>query len=363
MLLVAGGELLVRGASVIARTLRISPLVIGLTVVAFGTSAPELAVSVQAALDGNAGVTIGNVVGSNIVNILVVLGAASILCPLIVTPQIVRFDLPILIMASVGMGVAAMDGQITMIEGGMMFVFLVGYLTKSIRDSRRDDRLAQMIAKQNGEEVEIADPNSLPWHRRLWFQFVLFLIGLVVLSVGADLLVSGATSIAVRIGVSDLVIGLTVVAIGTSLPEVVTSIVAAARGERDLAVGNVVGSNLFNILGVLGLTSIISKTAGAAITVDPLAIWFDIPVMVAITLVCLPTFWTGGLITRIEGVLFLSYYAIYNTLLVGRATDATWIDAAQWFAIAYVAITLVIVIAAAVWQIRQRQVQPSANQA
>lgn len=364
VLLVAGGEWLVRGASSIARSLRISPLVIGLTVVAFGTSAPELAVSIKAAIDGNGGVAIGNVVGSNIVNILVVLGAASILSPLIVTRQIVRFDLPILIFASVATAAASLDGKITMLEGLAMVLFLIGYLVKSIRESRRKghddspDRAAELSSDQTEpSDNAAADDDSvrsaLLWHQRLPFQFVLLLVGLATLSIGADFLVRGATTIARNLGVTDLVIGLTVVAIGTSLPEVVTSIVAALRGERDLAVGNVVGSNLFNLFCVLGLTSVVSDFVGPAIVVDPSAIWFDMPVMVAITVICLPTFWTGGLITRIEGILFLCYYAIYNTLLVGRALDAEWLAIAQQFSIVFVAATLVVIATMTVIQIRR----------
>lgn len=349
VLLILGGDWLVRGASRIAVAMRLSPLVIGLTVVAFGTSAPELAVSIQAALAGNAGVSIGNVVGSNIVNLLVVLGSASLISPLIVTGQLARFDLPILIAASLGLGIAAMDGRLSLIEGIVMFAALIAYLVYSIRKCRRDhpDEATCEIPGVanadpiNGEPADAGTTEPIRWRRSLPFQAVLLLVGLATLSFGADLLVTGATTVARALGVSDLVIGLTVVAIGTSLPEVVTSLVAAAKGERDLAVGNVVGSNLFNILCVLGLTATVSGATGSPIEVAPSAIGFDIPIMIAITLICWPLFWTGGLITRPEGMLMLVYYGLYNAVMIGRSIDAPWLPALQTIALVIVVISLV----------------------
>ncbi|MGB1925604.1 MAG: calcium/sodium antiporter [Rubripirellula sp.] len=310
VLLVVGGELLVRGASALASAFRISPLVIGLTVVAFGTSAPELGVSLQAALTGNADVAVGNVVGSNIVNILVVLGASAIITPLIVSRQLIRLDLPLMIVAAVAMWVSAMDGVISRAEGGMMFVSLVTYLVYSIRASRRE---SIELPKESSDST----PSATGW-KYLALQVVYFVAGLALLSFGARFLVEGAVTIASRLGISQLVIGLTVVAIGTSLPEVVTSLVASYRGQRDIAVGNVVGSNLFNVCCVVGLTGIIAPDG---IPVGQQAINVDLPIMVAVTMVCFPVFWTGGVIKRFEGVLFLTYFGLYTAFLVVSSTN------------------------------------------
>ncbi len=309
VLLVVGGELLVRGASALASAFKISPLVVGLTVVAFGTSAPELGVSLQAALTGNADVAVGNVVGSNLVNILVVLGASAIITPLIVSQQLIRLDVPLMILAAFGMWGASVDGVISRLEGGIMFTALVGYLIYSIRASRREgvelsDATSEDSANQSG-------------FKYLALQLVLFISGLVLLSFGARFLVDGAIQIASSLGVSQLVIGLTVVAIGTSLPEVVTSLVASYRGQRDIAVGNVVGSNLFNVCCVCGLTSIVAPNG---VPVGSQAISFDLPIMVAITVLCFPVFLLGGVIKRYEGGLFLTCFGLYTTFLVVSST-------------------------------------------
>lgn len=310
VLLVAGGEVLVRGASALATAFRISPLVIGLTVVAFGTSAPELGVSLQAALTGNADVAVGNVVGSNIVNILVVLGASAIVAPLIVSSQLIRLDVPLMILAAIGMWGASLDGVISRGEGAVMFISLLCYIVYSIRASRR-------------ESVEVVEEfteysKSVSGIQHLSVQVGLLIGGLVMLSFGARFLVNGAIAIATSLGVSQLVIGLTVVAIGTSLPEVVTSLVAAYRGQRDIAVGNVVGSNLFNVCCVAGLTSIVAPDG---IPVGSQAIQFDLPVMVAVAVICFPIFGLGGVIKRFEGALFLVYFGLYTAFLIVSSTD------------------------------------------
>jgi len=308
VLLVAGGEVLVRGASALAAAFRISPLVIGLTVVAFGTSAPELGVSLQAALTGNADVAIGNVVGSNIVNLLVVLGASAIVAPLIVSSQLIRLDVPLMILACIGMWVSSLDGVISRGEGAVMFVSLLVYIVYSIRASRRE---TVEVAEQAGEGAESGI-------KHLAIQAGLLIGGLVMLSFGARFLVEGAIAIATSLGVSQLVIGLTVVAVGTSLPEVVTSLVAAYRGQRDIAVGNVVGSNLFNVCCVAGLTSI---AAPEGIPVGQQAIQFDLPIMVAVAVICFPVFCLGGVIKRFEGGLFLLYFGLYTAFLIVSSTD------------------------------------------
>lgn len=310
VLLLGGGEFLVRGAAALAAALKISPLVIGLTVVAFGTSAPELGVSLQAALGGNAQVAVGNVVGSNIINILLILGASALVTPLAVSSQLIRLDVPLMIAASVCMWIMGADGKIDRWEGGLLFGALVIYIVFCIRKSR-------------SEHQEVVDEFALEYSesalgiRGLVKQIGLIVAGLVLLGLGSNWLVDGAVTVATRLGVSQLVIGLTIVAVGTSLPEVVTSVVASFRGERDIAVGNVVGSNLFNILCVLGLTSVVAPD-GVAVSDEAVA--FDIPVMVAVAVICFPIFLTGSVIQRWEGGLFVLYFLAYTTFLVLAAT-------------------------------------------
>lgn len=317
LLLVVGGELLVRGAAALASAFRITPLVIGLTVVAFGTSAPELGVSLQAALTGNADVAIGNVVGSNIVNILLVLGASALITPLIVSSQLIRLDVPLMIAASVCMWLMALNGVISRLEGTLLFAALLIYIGTSIRASRRESaEVAEEFSKYSRSVTGIGGTIT---------QISLFIGGLGLLTFGSKLLVDGAVKIATDWGVSQLVIGLTIVALGTSLPEVVTSIVASIRGQRDIAVGNVVGSNLFNILCVLGLTGAVSPS-GVAISEQAIA--FDIPVMVAVAVICLPIFLSGSVIRRYEGALFLAYLSLYTVFLILAASNP---ESRMWF--------------------------------
>jgi cation:H+ antiporter len=304
--LIVGAEFLVRGASRLAAALGISPLVIGLTVVAFGTSSPELAVSVQSAFRGSADVAIGNVVGSNIFNILLILGISAIITPLIVHSQLLRLDVPIMAGISVLMFVLALDGSIGLLDGLLLFGFLILYIGWSIRQSRKEsaeiqDEYASEYAPSKGARRHIIK-NLL---------FVAFGLGLLVF--GSDWLVQGAVSLARLFNVSNLLIGLTIVAMGTSLPEVATSIMAAIKQERDIAVGNVIGSNIFNIMAVIGLSGIV---APAGVQVSQTALRFDIPVMIAVALLTLPIFFTGYRITRWEGGLLLVYWLAYTTYLV-----------------------------------------------
>jgi cation:H+ antiporter len=304
-LLVGGGELLVRGASRLAAAVRISPLVIGLTVVAFGTSAPELAVSIQAGLAGNADLALGNVVGSNIFNVLFILGISALIVPLVVSSQLIRRDVPLMIGVSVLVLILGRDGNINRLEGGLLFMGIVAYTWWCIRQSRKE---SSQIQAEFARELPASQgsTSSIP------VQFMLILAGLVLLGLGSRWLVGGAVFVAERLGVSELVIGLTIVATGTSLPEVVTSIVAAVRGERDIAVGNVVGSNLFNILCVLGLAGLITP---GGVAVSSAALRFDIPVMIAVAVACLPIFFTGNVIARWEGGLFFLFYLAYTGYL------------------------------------------------
>lgn len=312
MLLVLGGDWLVRGAASLAGAFKISPLVIGLTVVAFGTSAPELGVSLSAAISDNAGVAVGNVIGSNITNVLFVLGMAALVTPLVVSSELIRRDVPLMIGASVAFWAAAWDGKISRIEGGLMFAALGIYLFRCIKSSRQETQKAIEEFEDYAESVS--------GKRDLLINVGFLVIGLLGLAVGSELLVRGATTIARAMNVSNLVIGLTVVAIGTSLPEVVTSVVASLKGQRDIAVGNVVGSNLFNVLCVIGLTGVV---APGGIPVDPDAVRLHLPIMVAVAVICFPIFWTGKLIRRWEGGLFLTYYVAYTALIVLTAVDSS----------------------------------------
>jgi cation:H+ antiporter len=310
-LLIAGAELLVRGASRLALRFGISPLVVGLTVVAFGTSSPELAVSVQAGLAGQAGIAAGNIIGSNIFNVLFVLGLAALILPLAVSQQLVRLDVPLMIGVSLLFWVMALDGRIGRFDGLLLVAGIIGYTVFAIRQGRNESLEIQAEYAQ-----EFGAANG--WLSRLPMQVALIAGGLALLVLGATWLVGSAVTIARMLGVSEVVIGLTIVAAGTSLPEVATSIVAALRGERDIAVGNVVGSNLFNLLGIGGLAALVTP---GGLEVAPALVNFDLPVMVAVAFACLPIFASGHLIARWEGALFFTYYAAYVTFLILAATQ------------------------------------------
>jgi cation:H+ antiporter len=305
-LLVVGAELLVRGASSLARRFGITPLVIGLTVVAMGTSAPEVAVSVRSALAGQADIALGNVVGSNIFNVLFILGLSALITPLLVTRKLVWLEVPIMIGVALLLWLFAYDGHVNRVEAGILFAGLVAYTVFQIWESRREGIEAQELA---GEDRPLGGA-------ALSLAFLAGGLGLLVL--GANWLVDAAVAMARAIGVSELVIGLTIVAAGTSAPEVATSIMAALRGERDIAVGNVVGSSIFNILCVLGIAGVVSPSG---IGVAPAALAFDIPVMVAVAVACLPIFLTGHTIARWEGALFFFYYVAYTAYLILAATE------------------------------------------
>jgi cation:H+ antiporter len=303
LLLIVGAELLVRGASRLARSFGVSPLVIGLTVVAFGTSAPEMAVSVQAAWKGQADLAFGNVAGSSIFNVLFILGVSACLAPLVVARQVVRQEVPVMVAVTGLAWLLAADGAVGRGEGLLLVLGLALYTCIQILQGRRAAR------------DEPASPVPPP-RRALPALAVLAGLGLLVL--GSRLFVGGAVELARILGLSELVIGLTIVAAGTSLPEVATSILAAVRGERDIAVGNVVGSNLFNLLGVLGVSAAV---APAGVPVAPGALAFDVPVMFAAAVACLPIFFTGHRIARWEGLLFLGYYGAYVAYLILAAAS------------------------------------------
>ena len=309
--LVAGADLLVRGASRLALSFGISPLVVGLTIVAFGTSAPEVAVSVGSALKGEADIAVGNVVGSNIFNVLFILGASALIAPLVVHAQLIRQEVPIMVGASLLLVALAWDGVLSRADGiafMLLLLFYTGFLVVQSRRASKDTK------EEYAEEFGDGTPRWIPaLVARRWGQLLLIVAGLVLLVIGSQWLVEAAVTFAKALGVSELVIGLTIVAAGTSLPEVATSIMATIKGERDIAVGNVVGSNTFNILGCLGLSAAV---APSGIAIAPSLLAFDVWVMVAVAVACLPVFLTGREISRGEGVLILGYYVAYTVFLV-----------------------------------------------
>lgn len=321
ILLVIGATSLVRGASKLALSLGISPLVVGLTIVAFGTSAPEVAVSVGAVLNGKTDIAIGNVVGSNIFNVLFILGLSALIAPLVVNLQLIRQEVPIMIGASLLLLALGIDGRLSFVDGGILFVLLLSYTVFLIVQSRRETP-----AVRDEYALEIKPSAAGTWDDRMPAQLLLIGTGLAALVFGSDWLVQASVNFAKAMGVSDLIIGLTIVAAGTSMPEVATSITAAIKGERDIAVGNVVGSSTFNILGCLGLSGLVSGDLGLSLAPSLLA--FDIWVMLAVALACLPIFITGGEIARWEGSVLLGYYVAYVAYLILAAQQH---DALQTF--------------------------------
>ena len=298
IILTLGAEALVRGASAIALRLGITPLIIGLTIVAFGTSAPELAVSVKSALAGNSGIALGNVIGSNIANIGLILAITALIRPIQVQSQVVKRDIPLMILASILFWGLLLDGELSLIDGVVLLSLLVGYLTFSYISSKNS---------KNEEEIEAGPNNPL-------LSGLFILVGISMLVGGGILFVNGAVDLAKTFGVSEVIIGLTIVAIGTSMPELVTSVIAALKGQSDIAIGNVVGSNLFNILCILGVTAIVHPVSSLGF--QP----FDFMVMLALAIVILPFAWTGLRIGRREGSVLLLTYLGYMGYLINQAS-------------------------------------------
>jgi cation:H+ antiporter len=314
--LTLGAEWLVKGASSVAARLGIAPIVIGLTVVAFGTSAPEFAVSVQGALSGNSDVAIGNVVGSNTFNILFVLGLSAVIGSLTIEQRIIKRDIPILMALSIVIYGLIWNDVVGRLEGLVLFIGIIVYTLWLLRGARKAE--SEKVNAEYEEAMQQVEGKTVA--KPLYFQIGLVVVGLALLILGSRFLVSSATTIAEAFGVSDLVIGLTVVAAGTSLPELATSVMAAYRGQRDIAVGNVVGSNIFNLLAVLGASAAISSEG---IAVNRELIRLDYPVMLAATLVLIPICWNGFAIKRWEGALLTAFYVAYVAYLVMDAGDST----------------------------------------
>ncbi len=339
--LVAGANALVRGASGLALSFGLSPLVVGLTVVAFGTSAPEMAVSTSAVLGGQTDIAVGNVVGSNIFNVLFILGASALIVPLVVHHQLIRQEVPIMLGASLLLLAFGLDGRIALGEGAALLLLMLAYTAFLVIQSRR-----QTAGLSSEFDDELRPPAAGAWDSSIWVQLGLIAVGLGLLVMGSDWLVGSAVAFARALGVGDLVIGLTIVAAGTSMPEVATSITAALKGERDIAVGNVVGSNTFNILGVVGLSGLVAGPQG--LTLVPSVLHFDIWVMLAVAFACLPVFVTGREIARWEGAVFLGYYLAYVAYLILAAQQHAAIETFSAVMLGFV-LPLTVVTLVVVW--------------
>lgn len=310
-LLAGGGEALVRGASGLGRRVGLSQAVVGLTVVSLATSAPEVAVSVDAVLTGVPDLALGNAIGSNTVNVLLVLGLGAVLAPIAVDRGLLRADLPVLLGASALLLLVCLDGRVSRLEGAVLLTGLAGYFAWCVLRDRR--RAAQADAADATDATD-----GRPGGRRVLLHAVLVLGGVAVLVLGADLLVSGGTGLAVDLGLSDLVVGLTVVAVGTATPEIITVVVASLRGQRDLALGTVVGSCTVNIGAVVGAAAVVDA---GGLPVDPQALRFDLPVMLLATLLLVPLARTAARVSRGEGALLLVAFAAYLSYLLLAADE------------------------------------------
>lgn len=300
LLLFFGAESLVRGSASLALRAGLSRLMVGLTIVSFGTSSPELIVSIKAALSQQGDISVGNVVGSNTFNIGVILGLTALVCPIPVNRQIIKIDAPIALGAALLLPVFLLNHNLGRIEGLLLFAGIVAYISMNFVLAQRQARV----------EAEDRDDASVPGvSRHVVIDIAYILGGLGVLVIGSRLLVDHSVALAKSFGVSEAVIGLTIVAVGTSMPELATSLVAAVRKQLDIAIGNVIGSNVFNILGILGLASIVSPLNAPGIST------FDYATMIVFTVLLIPLLYTGRRLHRIEGGLLLTLYAVYLFLL------------------------------------------------
>ncbi|MFP4600409.1 MAG: calcium/sodium antiporter [Persicimonas sp.] len=342
--LVIGAEILVRGASSLAQRFGVSPLVVGLTVVAFGTSAPELAVSLSGALGGQGDIAVGNALGSNLFNILVILGISALATPLVVAQQLVRKEVPLMIGVTAVVLLMALDGEFARWEGFVLFAGFIGYTLYTLVQSKKST--AAVEAEYDEEFGRAPRRGALG----VGLEVGGVLAGLVLLVLGSRWFVSSAIDLARIFEVSEVVISLTIVAAGTSMPELATSVMASLRGERDIAVGNVVGSNIFNLLVVLGLTTSISP----GLTVDPGVLAFDLPLVLAVSIACLPIFFSGHVIDRWEGAIFLLYYVAYATYLALAATEHSALEPFSVAMFAFVIPVTVLTLGIIFYRSRQR---------
>jgi cation:H+ antiporter len=302
--LILGAEGLVRGGSAIAARLGISPMLVGVTVVSIGTSLPELAVGIDAAVHDAGPLAVGNIAGTNIVNILLILGLSAAMVPLALRRQTVRIDLPAMVVSALLLWALAANGTLSRLDGTILLLLAVAYTITVVRAE---------ISGDDAPLPEVLDATPVPG--RIGWRIVQLVSGVAVVVVGAEWLVTGAVDVAGDLGVSEAVIGLTVVAIGTSAPELVTTIVSTIRGERDLAIGNLIGSSIYNITFILGTTSLFRP-----LEVTDELIRIDLPLMATVALICVPVFLTGRRITRFEGVAFVVGYLMYLVLVITLRT-------------------------------------------
>ncbi|PZU88340.1 MAG: sodium:calcium antiporter [Shinella sp.] len=314
LLLVAGSEFIVRGGTRFAGRLNISPVVIGATIIAIGTSTPELAVGIDSVLTGNGNLAIGNIAGTNVVNILLILGLSALMLPMAIRAETLLLDLPMIVVASCALLFMASDGYLSRNEGIILLIFSVGYTAAIIQSARRESR--RVKAEFREELREMAPPPLLAgssWQKEL----LAIVVGIAVVVYGADFLVKGTVDLARLWGVSEEFIGLTIIAIGTSSPELVTTIVSTLRNQREIAIGNLLGSSVYNILVILGITIVVPSEP---VAVSPSLIGIDIPVMTAVALLCVPVFYSGRVVSRFEGALMVGLYLAYLAFLVVTRT-------------------------------------------
>lgn len=310
--LILGAELLTRGGTALARQMRIPPIVVGLTVVAIGTSTPELAVGIDAAIIGNGALAVGNIAGTNTVNVLLILGLSALIHPLALRSQTVRMDLPVMILAALMMLAMSLDGRLSRLDGAVLVCAGLAYTLLVIRSAAGENRAVRVEFAKEYRQPK----GSRPGGRGALASAAALVAGIVVIVVGADVFVDAAVALARIWGVSDAFIGLTVVAIGTSAPELVTTVLSTLKRERDIAIGNLLGSSVYNIFIILGVTCLV-PAAGLPVTPD--LVRLDIPVMVLVALVCAPVFLSGREVSRLEGAAFVgTYFAYLGHLLLTR---------------------------------------------
>ncbi len=346
VILIVGADLLVRGSSRLAAAFGVSPLVIGLTIVAMGTASPEIAVSLKAAASGQGDLTLGNVLGSNIFNILFILGITSMIAPIVIAEQLIRKDAPILLGVSLLTVALVLDGNLGAMDGAILLLLLVVYIFFALKQTSSESKDVQ---KEYAEEYAKKESRTT---KNILKNILFIVVGLGLLVWGSNWLVESAVLIAKVLGVSELVIGLTIVAVGTSLPEIATSVIAALRGESDIAVGNAVGSNIFNLLGVLGISALVSPDG---VLVAQQVLQFDLPVMVFVAFVTLPIFYIDNRISRIEGGLLFSYYILYVVFVILRAAESSSLPSIQLFITFFAPITFVALMVFAIRSLRAKQ--------
>lgn len=310
--LIAGAEMIVRSGSNLAARIGVSPLIIGLTFVALGTSAPELGVGIRAAIEGRGSLAVGNIAGTNTVNILLILGLSAALRPLALHLQTLRLELPGIVVASVALGLLAADGRLSRTDGVLLLALGLAFTVLVIRAARQEG-----LAAKRAFAASLGVSGLRAVSKGAAAEAFILTLGVAIIVGGAHLLVDGSVALSRLWGVSDAFIGLTVVAIGTSAPELVTTVVSTIRNNRDIAVGNLIGSSVYNILIILAITCVVPVTP---VVVEQALIYIDIPVMIAVAVVCVPVFYSGRQVSRVEGMTFVSVYLVYLGYLMAART-------------------------------------------